>query len=335
MNFTRLVKVLTGAAMIGMLASCTNESLESTETDKKNDFTSAWLKRFGLIDPAQTWNTAEKVKINVDTDVLGADGTLYLYEKDPSTGARSIARISEPGDYTVDIYRGTEKLFGRVYNEAGDFVELSYALSADSRSEVAPISRASSTETVENKYGRWLIAAEDLGVADDYDFNDVVIAIDYQAGDNQVTVTPMAAGGIYETKVYYKDVFLFETHQALGSPAKKTGSYAMLNTSAYTKEGKSVTVTVDDDFDITKDMGGFHIVVNIPKSKVENETVNVAAPEAGLSPQMLLLPYDWCWPAENVRIDVAYPNFKNWNKDASNFDFWQEKVKPGTTVSHP
>ncbi len=334
MNLIKFAKVLTGAAMIGMLGSCTNESLETAETDKKSDFTTAWLKRFGLIDPAQTWNTAENIMINVDRTVLGADGMLYLYEKDPATGARSIACISSPGDYIVDIYRGTEKLYGRVYDQAGSCQELTYTLSEKSRGGSLVASRASITDTPD-KFGRWLLVAEDLGVADDFDFNDVVFAVYNQAGTNEVEVTAMAAGGIYEANVYYKDVFLFEIHQALGSPVKKSGSYSMINTSSFSKSGNTVTVTVDDDFDITRNMGDFRIEVVKPKGKVETEKYNVGAPQMGSTPQMLLMPYSWCWPAENVRIDVAYPNFKNWNKDVDNYSFWTEKVKAGSTVTHP
>lgn len=334
MNLIKFAKVLTSTAMIGVLASCTNESLEPADVDMKNDFATAWLKRFGLIDPAQTWNTAENIMVSVDQTVLGAEGTLYLYEKDPATGARSIACITSPGDYVIDIYRGTEKLYGRVYDKSGNYQELTYALSGTSRAGAPAASRASITDTVD-KYGRWLLAAEDLGVADDFDFNDIVIAIYNQTGSNEVEVTAMAAGGIYESKVYYKDMFLFEIHQALGSPVKKTGSYSMINTVSFGKTGQTVTVTVDDDFDITRNMGDFRIEVSKPDGKVNTENYSVQAPEKGSTPQMLLMPYSWCWPSENVRIDVAYPNFKNWNNDVDNFSFWTEKVKASSTVAHP
>lgn len=333
MNITSFVKVLTGAAVLGMLASCTNESLEDAGTDKQNDFTVSWLKRFGLIDPTQTWNTAEKVMITVDAGVLGSDGTIYLYEKDPSTGARSIARFDAPGDYIVDIYRGTEMLYGRVYDSAGNCQEVNYSLSAGSRGETVLTARAADSGSA-GQYGRWLLAAEDLGSTDDYDFNDIVISIYNQVGSQEVEVTAMAAGGIYEANVYYKDVFVFEIHQALGSPKKKTGSYSMLNTNSFRNAGETKIVKVDDDFDITRNMGDFRIEVITPKSKVESEIVAVGAPATGSAPQMLLMPYSWEWPKENVRIDVAYPNFKNWSRDAGKFDFWSEKVKAGSTVSH-
>lgn len=334
MNLIKFAKVLAGTAMIGVLASCTNESLEPADIDVKNDFTTAWLKRFGLIDSAQTWNTAENIMVSVDQTVLGADGTLYLYEKDPATGARSIACISTPGDYVIDIYRGTEMLYGRVYDKAGNYQELTYSVSDTSRADAPAASRASVSDTVD-KYGRWLLAAEDLGEADDFDFNDIVIAIYNQAGSNEVEVTAMAAGGVYESKVYYKDVFLFEIHQALGSPVKKTGSYSMINTYSFGKTGQTVKITVDDDFDITRNMGDFRIEVTKANGKLNIDTYSVNAPETGSTPQMLLMPYSWSWPAEKVRIDEAYPNFKNWNKDVDHFGFWTEKVKASSTISHP
>lgn len=56
----------------------------------------------------------------------------------------------------------------------------------------------------------WIIACEDLGGTDDYDFNDIVFGVEHIAGEREVYVTALAAGGTLPTYLYYKD------HQIVG-----------------------------------------------------------------------------------------------------------------------
>ena len=48
---------------------------------------------------------------------------------------------------------------------------------------------------------QWVVAFEDLGSTGDYDFNDAVFKVSHVAGSNQLTVTPLAAGGTYSIEV--------------------------------------------------------------------------------------------------------------------------------------
>jgi hypothetical protein len=47
----------------------------------------------------------------------------------------------------------------------------------------------------------WVIAVEDFGAKDDWDFNDVVISVGYVSGETKATLTPLAAGGIFKVEV--------------------------------------------------------------------------------------------------------------------------------------
>lgn len=164
----------------------------------------------------------------------------------------------------------------------------------------------------------WIIACEDLGSTDDYDFNDIVFKVSHVAGQNVATVTPLAAGGIYESHIMFNDVALGETHQMLGVEATE-GNYPMINTSSITATGTSQTVTVPTDFSLANSMGGFGITV---KTNDNINAVIITAPDAGEAPQMFCVPGTWAWPTERTKIQEAYPNFADWNGNSNNIEWY-------------
>ena len=52
---------------------------------------------------------------------------------------------------------------------------------------------------------KWIVACEDLGNLDDFDFNDVVFQVLHVSGREQAYITPLAAGGTLETYLHYVD----------------------------------------------------------------------------------------------------------------------------------
>lgn len=164
----------------------------------------------------------------------------------------------------------------------------------------------------------WIIACEDLGSTDDYDFNDIVFKVSHVAGQNVATVTPLAAGGIYESHILFNNVALGETHQMLGAKATE-GNYPMINTSSITATGTSQTVTVPTDFSLANSMGGFGITV---KTNDNINAVIITAPDAGEAPQMFCVPGTWAWPTERTKIQEAYPNFADWNGNSNNIEWY-------------
>lgn len=165
---------------------------------------------------------------------------------------------------------------------------------------------------------QWIIAYEDLGDTDDYDFNDIVFGISHLAGTNVATITPMAAGGVYEAYIYYMNEPIGEIHQLLGHSAKADGSYSMVNTGGTkaTKQEK-VLITVPADYSLSNGMGDLSIQVFIPD--MENQkAVRIYGISSGTAPQMFLVEGTWKWPKERKGIELAYPDFRYWNGDASN-----------------
>ena len=169
----------------------------------------------------------------------------------------------------------------------------------------------------------WIIACEDLGDTDDYDFNDVVFKVTHVSGQETATVTPLAAGGVLETWITHNssDEYIGETHQLLGAQASSTGNYPMINTSKITATGTPKTVNVGADFSITKNMGGFGIIVKA-KSGDANATV-ITAPTTGAAPQMICVPDSWAWPTERTKVQDAYSDFAKWSANSNNIEWYK------------
>lgn len=193
----------------------------------------------------------------------------------------------------------------------------------------------------------YIIACEDLGDTDDYDFNDIVLKVSHVAGRTTATVTPLAAGGTLATYWGFgaldTDPIGGELHTQFGDSEALTygGSLCMLNTGKeYPNivtnglEGTPQTIEVDEDFTLANDpendtnMGGFWIMVEQSTSSSDKTTAvaitaptpyiqNVPSATKQTAPQMLLLPDGWSWPKERMPITLAYQNFVDWNSDAT------------------
>ncbi len=159
----------------------------------------------------------------------------------------------------------------------------------------------------------WILACEDLGTTDDFDFNDVVFSVKHVAGETKALVTPLAAGGTLPAKILYNgSVIGQEIHEWFGVDTK-----TMVNTTTRKSHvAMPVEITVPANFTMTDNMGGFGVEVNDGKAVL-------VAPTAGSAPQMILVSEaKWAWPYERVSIVNAYSLFKDWSENASSNMDW-------------
>ena len=166
----------------------------------------------------------------------------------------------------------------------------------------------------------WVLALEDLGTTDDYDFNDAVIGIEHIAGQTTATVTPLAVGATLPIYLMYDGSEVSEElHSYWGASADTDGKLPMINTSGAYKEAATVSfpITVDENFSLlefTKNQNGGLSFKVVKDGK--DVTVNATPPHAGEAPQVICVPWSWNWPRERTRIDQAYPNFTDWVGEA-------------------
>lgn len=191
--------------------------------------------------------------------------------------------------------------------------------------------------TITDQGQSWIVACEDLGSTDDYDFNDIVFKVTHVSGANTATITPLAAGGTLKAEIYNGNTRIGEIHEMLGnSSTNENGLYNVLNASNQKSgyyvvdrsnlpsatdvqlgvDGSSFTMSNVADGGSTN-MGGFSIKVT--KDGTTNESVTINAPTTGSVPQMFCISdnLNWEWPTENTHIGTAYPEFNQWVGDTS------------------
>ena len=307
-------------------------------TDKKGDDVQVYVKRTNNWKPSDTregwesvtWDTFEK-----PGDVQEF-WTSYKREIDTSKGIKSRG-------FTIDLPEGTKYGFYiKVYN--GHSYEDTYYTDASENGKDGMMAAYFKQEmengttrtfvgfedqpgnvkdlndlmlmidpspiVIDNDVTKWIVAAEDLGATDDYDFNDVVFSVEHASGHDEAIITPLAAGGSLETYLYRNGSQIGdEFHALLGGSANADGSYSQINTTTAGSPGSPITIEVPVDFSLayndTENIGGFGL-------KIAGKETIIEAPGKGEVPQMICVPEGWKWPKERVRIDLAYPKFGEW-----------------------
>jgi hypothetical protein len=185
---------------------------------------------------------------------------------------------------------------------------------------------------IDNTTDEWILAAEDLGQIDDYDFNDMVVSVKHVAGQETAEITPRAAGGVYELYLTRNGQTVGDEFHKLISPSvtkDENGQYPMLNTSAAGAAGQTFTIDVPKTFSMATygdrdQMGSFGLTVK-RKNQTPSEVV-VTPPGLGDTPQMICVPANFKWPKERVGMEVAYPSFGNFGLNYTNVDWMKSQV---------
>ncbi len=197
----------------------------------------------------------------------------------------------------------------------------------------------------------WILAAEDLGNADDFDFNDVVVQIENIAGQNP-KLTALAAGGTLPVELLFNgtaiasnDGYTAFHSWFVGEPSP----YIMINTtSPNTYKSKSaVTLEVDNPDDFTlSDWGTYDTDINdeltgtlkgfsIKVTTANGEVSTITPPGKGNAPQMIMVPSGWAWPTERSRIERAYPGFTSWMNNLDDTEWWRSNYNTSYLVRTP
>ncbi len=198
----------------------------------------------------------------------------------------------------------------------------------------------------------WILAAEDLGDTDDFDFNDVVVQIEHVSGQNP-TLTALAAGGTLPVQLQYYGQTIKSSddkeqfhHWFQGDPATGT----MINTTSGPTEFRSkAAVELDvetlsnsavtkDDFSLanwggySNDMiSGFSILVE----RSDGQFSTISRPGAGEAPQMFIVPSGWAWPKERNDIKDCYPKFADWISDPKVTEWWKVEYVTDNLIRTP
>lgn len=260
---------------------------------------------------------------------------------DPARGAIKAAAWK----YNSITFLGFEDLGGEQGDE--DLNDLVFWVEGEYRTPEEVIEVPSTTVTTE-KINSWILACEDLGSTNDYDFNDIVLEvvrvdeIDQEYKEDVPVGAPvykgsklkarcLAAGGTLPAYIYYDGELIGESHEMLGGDTNQ-----MINTMSFkgASEWKELSLSVGYDWTLTGNVGKFKIVVQQKTGETGMENIMITAPEkTGIAPQMIILPGDWQWPVERINIEEAYPEFGKWSGNAS-FIGWNDTMVKTKVVTH-
>jgi hypothetical protein len=147
----------------------------------------------------------------------------------------------------------------------------------------------------------------------DYDMNDIVISGE-RLDNTHIRYILMACGA--NDELYLKGVdgsvinSATEVHSIFGDTGR-----GFINTETKNYSYIEDIITVSQDFSFLK----FEC-----QPYLENRTrgYNIYISRVGEDPHGIMIPYAMSWPKERVRIDRAYPEFRNWGQNMIESTDW-------------
>lgn len=226
-------------------------------------------------------------------------------------------------DGVKDVYAATFEYQGRLYlafedwNYGNDWHDCDFndVVFVMPETTKKPIVIDKDTKDVSMSY---IVACEDLGGTFDWDFNDVVYAIEHVSGQTTAKLKLLAAGGTLPVNISYNDsVIRFngknglceDLHEAFGVDQKTPVNVGGYSASPVYSEEFTVGA---DAFSMSTHASAFKIHVEYPDGSLGAQ-IGVPDRNAGQEPQAFLVADpNWKWPNEKVSITSVYPEFTEW-----------------------
>lgn len=343
-------------------SACQEEEFGYTARDI--NYTTNFVSTFGLPDTQQDWSTITPVKLNV---AVPSDGvyTLYVTSKPLNSQEQKnylVAHYDQiVGDGSVktinfDYPKGYKHAYVSLLTEGMELLKTEHIVinegvadatfSSISAASATPSTRATNGGNYNLTKPSYVIALEDLGGSLDWDFNDVVFAVKYTAGESSAEFELRAAGGTLPAVIKFaRESITFnrqtDVHKAFGDDEGDIRvnveiSNAYLSSKAY-ELIKDKKKTVADLPKATVSVGNYMTMsellaqVSIQITQASGEQTTIAAPrnyadkaaDGANVPQAILIGKDdWQWPAEGQSIANAYSDFPAWVTDASLTDWY-------------
>ncbi len=173
-------------------------------------------------------------------------------------------------------------------------------------------------------------AFEDLGMSDDFDFNDVVVRVGIPDANGESTVELCALGGTIETYLYCgsQKVTEAELHTVLGLTP-----FSGVSNNGNTNKGVLVTYPFVElgKVSVANDASVADLNMSIEVTTKEGKTSIITGPAPGDVPFRVVVNGDengkWFWPRERRNISDAFPEFGLWGANyESNPDWYKTYI---------
>lgn len=192
----------------------------------------------------------------------------------------------------------------------------------------------------------YIVAYEDLGASEDFDFNDIVLKVSRVSGTQKVNLSVLAAGGTLPVSIYHtrngREELFTDVHKLFGVETETVINAYPGRHTEYTPIRKSIELESGVDLDFSK--------LSIRVTQKDGQTYGIHAPQYYDIPASddtyigkedeeknpLNVPYailiadpTWDWPDEGVSIAARYSEFIDWVKDADRTNWYRSKWKEG------
>lgn len=344
-----IIKIALVLCVLG-LASCSNhdDNEEKYYATPEKMLEKTFFDLYGAPASGQTWNTAAKRVLSVTVPASKSKLKVSVYTADPLSSKNNAIKLAEYSNLQAsqvhqlafDGPASVKEVYVAVQD--GTYISVSPAVKIDGSGNC----NYTFTEEL-NQYGhiysrdmQYIIAYEDLGVAVDLDYNDIVLGVTHVSGQDQVKVRLWALGTLIYAHVFYNDTELFEQRELHDRLCISNNTTANVFTpgNIFTLEARAnsqfslatfpelqVKVDVPSDFSIVDNATSF-IVKTQPSAKAKDEEIkSITVPtKPGSFPfAILIADPDWCWPTETTSIHKAYPNFVKWVTDPTLYNWYK------------
>ena len=237
----------------------------------------------------------------------------------------------------VSMYNGTQLQTTRTFGLVG-FEDLIQNTSDLDFNDIIFYTEADhiTTHNYENK-SRYYIGFEDLGGECDFDFNDVVLELEYVSGQTNTTVRCVAAGGTLPVEVFFDGDKYVEpvVVNPISAPTRNgipTGAVSLWgnvhtafgesndvvintipagmqieNLKSAIRTPLSASITLSESFNIAEDALPFYLMV----SNRDLGQVKIDPVRQDGTPQAIVLSTTWLYDSENQK-DYTQPAFTQW-----------------------
>lgn len=357
----RSIRLIISFCILALLAESCREDFDfeahyQHKLDKLEDrFAKAFETAYGKSTSKEmTWATVVEDSITIDTDYLDPiPYSIRFYTPAPEATPEKrylLAEYSEimgrSGKHTlaVDYPSGMSNILVSAVNSDGIGYTFSVKLKAEEPHEVV-FAKFLASKITDYPAMRYTLAFEGFtsnGL--DFDYNDVVLELEYVRGlTKEMRVILKAAGNDCHTRVSYRrptkdpkvwvdeDIFE-ETHAAIGYPAiynfaTDKNIYYVLNT-GINDSGRSTDIFVDLEEDEGKSIvtiaQRFYAYFRLDDTKKElGDCYHLPDYTGARHPEALLIAEpDWTWAPEGQAIHVRYYRFKDWITDPKSQPQW-------------
>lgn len=342
---------------IMMFSSCSNEDLVGEE--KTANYVNNFEKAFGQVNPNQNFNTLKTVSIETSYPEAQGTYTLRVFDAQPNSKDASLIGKFENLDCNsvstvkVDVSKAADNIYCVADNGETHKI-LSPSVAANNRVTAKFRDSSPDAGNITNNQPNYVtIAFEDLGSTEDFDFNDVVIRVEYTTGTTTAVVKLMAVGGTLPVKLSYNyDTHIYEMfsgeelHAAMGESDSKTviNANGGANPNATWKDNVEYAIDeigVPNDFVLGEGFDGaggpFILEVDGKQGQIQitSSTAYGATPQAlvlgkystttstttSTSVNTTMTIYGFRWPKENMDLKAAYPGITTWMSNPNDISF--------------